>query len=65
MQLTTFIPKILKWTLPSLNLDTSTVANGGLSQKMNNSMANSVDTDQKARYELSHLNLHCLKRLQG
>ena len=29
---------------------------------MNNCMANSVDPDETARYEPSHLDLHCLQR---
>ena len=50
----TFTPEFLKWTLPSLNLDTFIVAN--------NRMANSVDPDEMAHYEPSHLDLHCLQR---
>ena len=56
-----FIPKFLKWTLPSLNLDTFIVTNRGFSQK--SIMANSVDPDEMARNnEPSHLDQHCLQR---
>ena len=44
-----FIPEFLKWTLPSLNLGTSIIANRGLS-KLNNSMTNREDPDETARY---------------
>ena len=33
-----------------------------VSVKINNRMANNVDPDETARYELSHLDLHCLQR---
>ena len=56
-----FIPQFLKWTLPSLNLDMSTVAKKGFHSKIKkNRVANSVDPDETACYELSHLDLHCL-----
>ena len=59
-----FIPEFLKWTLLSLNLDISTDAKRGLSQKQKNRMANSVDADDMACYKPSHLDLHvhCLHR---
>ena len=43
----TVIPDSLKWTLPSLSLDTSSTAKRGLS-KINNRLAtcNSVDPDE-------------------
>ena len=50
----------LNWTLSSLNLDTSTFANRDV--KIKTKMANSVDHDEIAHYELSHLDLHCLQR---
>ena len=53
-----FNPEFLKWTLPSLNLDTSIVANS----KINNWITNDVDPDEMAHYEPSHLDLHCLQR---
>ena len=31
-------------------------------KKINQRMANSVDPDETARYESSHLDLHCLQR---
>ena len=33
-----------------------------ISVKINNKMANSVDPDETAHYELSHLDLQCLQR---
>ena len=57
-----FTPMILKWTLPSLNLDTPIAANRGFSQIINKSVANSVDPDEMARFEPSHLDLHCLQK---
>ena len=56
------IPEFLKWTLPCLNLDTSTDANRGFYLKYNNIMANSVYPDETARDEPSHQDLHCLHR---
>ena len=51
------------WTfLSHLHLDRSVFANKGVSQKIKNRMANSVDPDEMAHYEPSHLNLHCLQR---
>ena len=50
-----FTPEVLKWTLPSLNLDII-VANRGY-----NRMANSVDPDKMASYKLSHLDQHYLQ----
>ena len=44
-----------------MNLDSSIVANRGLS-KISNCMANIVDPDETAHYELSHLDLHYLQR---
>ena len=34
----------------------------GVQSKFNNRMANSVDPDETACYEQSHLDLHCLQR---
>ena len=34
----------------------------GFQSKLKNRSANSVDPDETARYELSHLDLHCLHR---
>ena len=51
----------LKWAHPSLNLDVPIVANRSL-VKINNRMANSVDPDETARNEPSHLDLHCLQK---
>ena len=34
----------------------------GFLSKINNRMANSVDPDETAHYEPSHLGLHCLQR---
>ena len=61
IMLNPFIPKFLQWTLPFLNLDMSTEANRCHS-KIKNRMAISVDSDEIARYEPSHLDLHCLHR---
>ena len=47
-----FTPAFLKWTYPSLDFDTSIVANRGVSQKSIMKMTNSVDP-----YEPSHLDL--------
>ena len=33
----------------------------GLQSKINNRVANHVEPDERARYELSHLDLHCLQ----
>ena len=46
----------------SLTMVTSISANSSFSQKPNNGMANRVDPDERARYEPSHLDLHCLQR---
>ena len=35
----------------------------GISAKINNTMANCVDPDETARYEPSHLDLHCLQKV--
>ena len=43
---------------PSLNLDTSTLTNRDFSQNSQTTIANSVDTDETARYEPSHQDLH-------
>ena len=48
----------MKWAFPSLNLDTSIVANRKVSQNQNR-MANSVNPDETA-HEPSHQDLHCL-----
>ena len=52
--------KFLTWTLPDLNLETSTLQKG-FSVKINNRNANSVDPDKTARCEPSHQDMHCLK----
>ena len=51
MKLNLFIPKFLKWILPALNLDRSTVANGGVRQKTKDRMANNVDPGETPGYE--------------
>ena len=51
-----FIPEFLQWTLPCVNLDISILANRDMS-KISNRMTNSVDPDETAHYELSHLDL--------
>ena len=56
-----FTPAFLKWAHSSLNLDTSIVENRGFSLR-SRTMANSVHPDETARYEPSHLDLHCLQR---
>ena len=61
LPLLNFTPEFLKWTHPSLNWETSIVANR-VSVKINNKMANSVDPDKMACYKLSHMDLHCLQR---
>ena len=53
-----FIPKFLKWTLPSLNLVRTIVLNRGHSQKSKQN-GNNVDPDEKAHYAPSHQDLHC------
>ena len=53
--------EFLKWTLPSLNLDTYIVANRGFSQK-SITIANSEDPDETGSYEPSYLDLHFLQR---
>ena len=50
------------WTLLSLDLDMSIVANQHVSQKLKIRMANSVDPDEIACYKPSCLDLHCLQR---
>ena len=50
-----------KWTLLSLNLGMSIIANR-VSVNIKNWMANSVDADEIAHHEPSHLDLHCLQR---
>ena len=54
-------PKFLKSTHPSLNLDTLFVANRGFNQIIITDWY-SVDPDETARDEPSHLDLHCLER---
>ena len=56
------IPGFLKWTLPCLNFDISTNAKKRFNTKIKYRIANSVDPDETARYEPSHLDLHCLHR---
>ena len=68
--LSSFTTEFIKWTLPSLNLDKSTVENRGVCQnprtgrqsKFKNRKANSVDPDKMACYEPSHLDLPGLHR---
>ena len=48
------------WTLPTLDLDMSIVANRDVNQKSKQN--GSVDPDEMACYEQSHLDLHCLHR---
>ena len=57
----TFSPMFLKWPIPALNLDMSTVTNGGTSQKPIKRMANSVDPSKMPRDEPSHVDLRCLQ----
>ena len=56
------IPGFLKWTLPCLNFDISTNAKKRFYTKIKYRIANSVDPDETARYEPSHLDLHRLHR---
>ena len=56
-----FTPEFLKWTLPSLNLDSSIVANRNKSKTFSNRIANSVDPDEMAHNEPSHLDLQFAK----
>ena len=48
---------LLIWTLPFLNFDLSTDAEG-FQSKIKNKTANSVDPDEMAHSEMSHLDLH-------
>ena len=57
-----FTPGFLKYTLPSLNFELSILVNKGFSKKIKRGMVNSVDPDETAHYELSHLDLHCLQK---
>ena len=54
-----FTPEFLEWAHPSMNLNAFIVANRGY-VKINNELANSVYPDETARYEPSHLDIHCL-----
>ena len=56
-----FTSEFLNWTIPSLNMNTSIVANR-VSVKISNRMANSVDPDEMAPCELSHRDLHFLQK---
>ena len=58
------IPEFLKWTFPQLNLDMIPDVNRGFNMKYKkkNRIANKIDPDEKALYEPSHLDLHCLYR---
>ena len=47
----------LNWTFPSLNLDTSTVANRDFCQNSKIEIANSVDPNEKAHSVPSHQDL--------
>ena len=55
-----FIPKFLKWTLPSLNLNLSIDSNRGFSQKAKQNSKQYIGPDETARDEPSHLDLYCL-----
>ena len=51
----------MKWTFPALNLVMS-ILQIGMSVKIRNRMANSVDPDETAHHKPSHQDLHCLHR---
>ena len=51
MYINPFIPMLLIWTLPFLNLDLSTDAEG-FQSKIKNKTANSVDPDEMAHSEI-------------
>ena len=57
-----FTLEFQKWTLPSLYLVLSMVLIGFFLLKIINRLANSVDQDETAHYEPSHLGLQCLNR---
>ena len=65
-----FTPEFLKWTLPSLNVCISNIGVSDLSQKKKKKkkkknetrMSNSVEPDEMAHDEPSHLDLDCLQR---
>ena len=57
-----FILEFLNWTLPALYLVMSIVFNRVVLLKVINKLANSVDPDETAHYEPSHLDLHCLHK---
>ena len=63
MNFNPFIPKLLIWTILSLDLDWSIVANKDMSE-IKNRMTNSEDPDETACYKPSHLDLQCLQRLR-
>ena len=56
-----FIPVFLQWTLPSLNLDSSIIANG-ISVKYLESNGKHCRSWWDGSYEPSHLDLHCLHK---
>ena len=56
-----FTPEFLKWTLPSLNLVICIIDQSGFS-KISIAEWHSVDPDEMATYEPTHLYLHCLHR---
>ena len=51
-----------KWTFLSLNLDKAVDENTCRRKLKSKTMVNSVDPDETARNEPSHLDLHCLHR---
>ena len=55
----TFTPVFLTWNLPSLNLEASVLQIGEL--VINQKLIGSVDPDETAHQEPSHLDLHFLQ----
>ena len=55
-----FTLEFMKWTLPSLNLDTFIVTNTDFSHKSTTEWQ-TVDPDGTAHYKPFHLDLHCLQ----
>ena len=60
-----FTPEFRKWFNLSLNLETSVIGHKDFNQttkkKNKNRITNSIDQDEMAHYEPSHLNHHCLQ----
>ena len=54
-----FIPQLLQYTLPSLNLETSIVANRGINKNLEVQL-NGKQCGFRLDGEPSHLDLHCL-----